>query len=163
MKYYLAGPIDHEKDLGKGWRNKFKTMFDWQYSDIIFFDPVAPYHFTSVTPKISTYIYNINMKALEQADAIIARLVKGQISIGTPIELYHAIEWNMPIFLLTDIEKSIYMSYIMNQSCTVVRDLKSLHKAILQYEMKCKSVCKDEEHELKDIRKYENEEYEIKG
>jgi len=114
MRIYLAGPIDYEQDHGKNWRQEFRCLMhgDKIQRNFVAFDPVAPYYFTRVNEVMAEYIHNINMVALNEADVIVARLLEGQQSIGTPIELYEAKERNLWIILITDMQDSVYMSYI---------------------------------------------------
>jgi nucleoside 2-deoxyribosyltransferase len=117
MRFYLAGPIDFEADKGSGWRDELKGLVDTKIKDvhtreIVLFDPVAPYCFSRVSPDMSAYIHDVNLVALEQASAVVARLMKGQISIGTPIELYVAARMGKPIILITDMDESVYMTYV---------------------------------------------------
>ena len=117
MRFYLAGPIDFEADKGSGWRDELKELVDQKVKDaqtreVVLFDPVAPYCFSRVSPDMSAYIHDVNLVALEQASAVVARLMKGQTSIGTPIELYVAARMCKPIILITDMDESVYMTYI---------------------------------------------------
>ena len=112
MRVYLAGPIDYEKDKGTSWRVEIKGIQVKAGKEYVFFDPVTPYYFTAVTSDVSQYIHDINMVALCEADVVVARLMKGQTSVGTPIELYEAIKRQISIILITDMDDSVYMKYI---------------------------------------------------
>jgi hypothetical protein len=117
MRFYLAGPIDYVEDNGTGWRGELKALVDTkikdaQTRDVVLFDPVVPYCFSRVTPDMATYLHDVNLVALEKASGIVARLMKGQVSVGTPIELYLAARLNKPIILITDMDESVYMTYV---------------------------------------------------
>jgi len=149
MIFYLAGPIDLTSDKGKGWREEFKELCV-QDNNILLFDPVSPYSmFGNIDTKIAEYIYTVNMRSIDYADCIIARMMRGQSSIGTPIELYYAIEHKKPIILITDMEESIYMKYIGSCSRIIVNDVYNAHlemiKMIEEYEH-----CKQKSDELLD-------------
>jgi len=118
MRIYLAGPIDMVVDRGADWRDTLKKNMNGNKS-VVFFDPVVPYHFNGITPSISAYIHDINMFALYESDVVVARIMKDQVSIGTPIELYEAIKKNKPIILITDMDTSVYMNYIGSRSIKV--------------------------------------------
>jgi nucleoside 2-deoxyribosyltransferase len=130
MNIYLAGPIDFEKDKGSDWRNELKELFKERKS-ILLFDPVAPYSFCSVDKSMSNFIYQVNMRAIDYCDVMVARMMRGQVSVGTPIELHYAIDEGVPIILCTDMADSVYMNYIANKSKIVVEDVNGLYKAIL--------------------------------
>ena len=52
------------------------------------------------------------MIALDKADGIIVRIMEGQSSVGTPIELYCAKNSGKPVILMTNMKKSVYIRYL---------------------------------------------------
>lgn len=107
---YLAGPIDYEKDKGKGWKEELLSLCG-NNDNIGFFDPYGPFKFNKTSHKMAKYIHDINMVALNQADILVGSLNRGQTSVGTPIEFYHVLD-KKPMLILTDMGESIYMKYI---------------------------------------------------
>ena len=119
MKFYLAGAIDFAKDNGRGWRQQLKDSFATDKGDIIFFDPVPPYSFSQVTGELSQFVHDVNMFALNQCDAVVAVMMKDVQSVGTPIELYYAMEHHKPIVLVTNMLQSLYITYIAMKSTVI--------------------------------------------
>lgn len=118
----MASPIDYEADKGKGWKEELLFLCKNDRS-IGFYDPFAPYHFNNVDDHIATYIHDINMAALERADGVVCRYMKGQASVGTPIEIYHVMN-DKPIVIITDMLDSVYLRYICTGRCVeIVRDV----------------------------------------
>jgi nucleoside 2-deoxyribosyltransferase len=114
MRYYLAGPVDFNTD-GTDWKGQLK---DWckHHPGIVLFDPDT-FSFGSISQPVSEYIHDINMSAIKHSDAIVARWMKGQISVGTPMELYFGLTIRKPIILITDmIQESVYINYVANKS-----------------------------------------------
>jgi nucleoside 2-deoxyribosyltransferase len=134
MICYLAGPIDYEDDKGASWKSELIDSLKYN-SNIGFYDPYAPFKFNKIDADISKYIFNVNMAAINNADLVVARLNRRQISIGTPIELYYAMENHKKLVVLTDIDASVYMAYIGTRS-KIVRNMSELNDHIL-------SVCGD--------------------
>lgn len=132
MNYYLAGPVDMATDRGIGWRAQLKELCKAN-NDIVFFDPAASFFLNRVRPGVAKYIHDVDMFALDHADAVVARMMKGDISIGTPIEIYRAQEHGKPLILMSDMDESIYVSYI-GRRAVVVRDIHKLYGTILQLE-----------------------------
>jgi len=111
MWWYMAGPIDMEPDKGAGWRDQLKKLCRGP-NDIAFFDPVFPYSFNNLTDDVSQYIHDMNMMALEKAGGIVARIMEGQSTIGTPIEMYEAKMKDKKMILITNMKKSVYIKYL---------------------------------------------------
>jgi len=132
MIYYLAGPIDYEKDKGTSWREELKNFCSVN-KNIAFFDPVTPYKFVGLTPQISEYIFDMNMHAIDHADAVVVRIMKGQASIGTPIEIYYAHIHKKPVILISDMEESVYINYFASK-CIFVCDINEAYREILSLE-----------------------------
>jgi nucleoside 2-deoxyribosyltransferase len=140
MIYYLAGPIDYEKDRGTSWREELKK-FCSNNKEIAFFDPVTPYKFVGITPSIAEYIFDMNMHAIDHADVVVVRMMEGQASIGTPIEIYYAHTHNKPIILITDMDRSVYIQYYASK-CISVKDINEAYREILGLENRQKDLAK---------------------
>ena len=136
MKYYLAGPVDFHKEE-TDWKTKFKKWCK-QHSNIVLFDPDT-FAFGSITKTVSEYIHDVNMSAIDHCDAIIARWMKGQVSVGTPMELYYAYTIRKPIILITDMAAdSVYINFIANKCFSVVSSVDQGYDAILKFEKEIK-------------------------
>ena len=133
MKYYLAGAIDFEKDSGASWRDELKKLCK-SIPRAVFFDPVLPYSFNSITIEAATYIHNINMVALREADCIVARIVKGQTVVGTPIEIYDSVVHHQTIILITDMVESVYIRYMSSKSRAVVGTIQEAYDEMIKFE-----------------------------
>lgn len=126
---YLAGPIDYEKDKGSSWKEDLLKLCEIN-PDIGFFDPFAPFKFKKVNQEMSIYLHDINMAALDRADILVGRLMRGQTSVGTPIEFYHAMH-RKPMIIWTDMEESVYMQYI-GVKAHFVKDMNELYGALIR-------------------------------
>lgn len=131
MIYYLASPIDYCENQG-GWKEDLKSLCKI-HDEILLFDPYAPYTFTKSNKEMAKYIHDMNMLAIMHGNAVVARMMTGQTSIGTPIELYYALKINKPVILITDMEKSVYMQYI-GLHATVVKDVNQAYGKMLELE-----------------------------
>lgn len=122
---YLAGPIDYEEDKGASWKERLLDIHsgDPTASDIGFFDPQAPFKCGTIDKDMAEFIHDVNMKAMEKSDIIVCRFVKGQTSVGTPIELYMGKLTEKPMFIITDMKDSVYMKYISSSPNVEVHDV----------------------------------------
>jgi len=126
---YLAGPIDYESDKGAAWKDALMGLCS-SNDNIGFFDPYSAFKFNNIDKKMAVYIHNINMIALESADIIVGKLMKGQSSIGTPIEFYRTMN-KKPMVIMTDMADSVYMQYIGTQAI-LVDDMHKLYNSLLE-------------------------------
>lgn len=125
---YLAGPIDYEKDRGGSWKKELLDLCS-SNKDIGFFDPRAPFKFNKVDRDIASYIHDVNKEALIKADILVGRLMEKQTSVGTPIEFYHAFNLKLPMVILTDMDKSIYMKHIGTRA-RFVKDIAEMYDSL---------------------------------
>ncbi|KKM15448.1 hypothetical protein LCGC14_1695970 [marine sediment metagenome] len=137
MIWYLCGSIDYAKD-STSWKEEFKALCkNSGLSNILLYDPDT-FAFNKITFEISEYIHDINMAAIDHADGLIARWMSGQISVGSPIELYYAVQHHKKIILITDMaDSSVYMNFIAAHSTVVVEDVNKAYGEILKLEQKC--------------------------
>jgi nucleoside 2-deoxyribosyltransferase len=149
MIYYLAGPIDLvSKEEDKNWKDELKDVCKGIRHNIVFFDPTT-YFFTKLDDATSTYIHDVNMYAIDEADALICRWMTGKISVGTPMELYYAIQRRKHIILITDMaDQSVYINYVSNRG-TVVPDINSAYRAICEFEEN--PTIKEQKRLIKDL------------
>lgn len=140
---YLAGPIDYEKDNGSSWKKELLNIHndDPSGSDIGFFDPFAPFKFVNIDDDIANFIHDVNMKAMEKSDIIVCKLMKGQTSIGTPIELYVGKLTKKPMFIITDMKDSVYMKYVSSSPQVEVHDVENFGSEITKIYPRLKSMA----------------------
>jgi len=132
MNYYLCGPVDFAGG-DKSWKQALKELCK-NHRDILLFDPDT-YTFNVINERISNYIYNVNMGAIDYADALIARWMHGQVAVGTPIELFYAIQHEKAIILITDMaETSVYLNYIASRCHFVTPNLNEVYGELLKLE-----------------------------
>lgn len=132
MWWYLAGPIDHEADKGAGWRDELKKLCRGP-NNIAFFDPVPPYCFNNITDEVSQYIYEMNMLALEKSGGMVVRLMEGQVSVGTPIEMHTAKLSNKKLIVITDMKRSVYIRFL-SQDAKVATNIQEAYEHLLGLE-----------------------------
>jgi nucleoside 2-deoxyribosyltransferase len=126
---YLAGPIDYEKDKGSSWKKELLDLCE-DNKNIGFFDPFAAFKFNKVDQEMAVYVHDVNMIALEKSDILVGRLMRGQASVGTPIEFYQVLN-RKPMLIMTDMAESVYMQYIANHA-TFVDDINKLYGSLLK-------------------------------
>ena len=132
MIYYLAGPIDFVSSK-ESWKDELKRACDGVKYEIVLFDPDT-YFFTKLGKQTSEYIHDVNMFAIERADALVVRWMKGQISVGTPMELYYAVQKGKYLILITDMaDVSVYINFVASFG-VVVPDMHSAFSAMCQFE-----------------------------
>ena len=135
MNVYLAGPIDLVDDKGKGWRDELIELCKGHHT-VLLYSPQTPFSFSRATPDISKFIHDVNMEALNRCDAIVARLMRNQASVGTPIEIYEAVtKLRKPTVVVTDMADSVYMQYIGIYG-HLVKDINEAYGMILKLDKK---------------------------
>jgi len=145
MRCYLAGPVDFHKNE-TDWKTQLK---EWckQHTGIVLFDPDT-FAFGSITQPVSEYIHDVNMSAIRHSDAIVARWMKGQISVGTPMELYYSLTIRKPIILITDMaQESVYINYVANKS-KLVTSVDQAYGEILRFDRECQCEKTDDPEPL---------------
>ena len=129
---YMAGPIDYMEDKGTGWRDELVKLCaespQIAVNDITFFNPYLPYKIGKVTIETAQYVHDVNLAALKKANILVGKLMKGQTSVGTPIEFY-AVMGKIPMIIMTDLEESVYMKYI-GMKATFVKDINEMCLAL---------------------------------
>ena len=129
---YLAGPIDYHPGE-TDWKKTLKSYCQ-KHDNILLFDPDT-YSFGKITRDVSKYIHDVNMEAILKADVVVARMMQGQVSIGTPIELYFALLNRKSIILITDMaDTSVYINYIGHNSRVVVSTVEEAYGQMLSFE-----------------------------
>jgi len=96
---YLAGPIQHSADRGKGWRQRVKEIdgFEW-------IDPLEKYDNTCDESEewSNTKIVEEDLSLIDRSDAILVHWEEVP-TCGTPMELRYAHEWLTPVVAQTTV------------------------------------------------------------
>lgn len=98
-RVYMAGPIQHAGDHGKGWRERVKQRYD----DIEWVDPIDKYDSTDEAAEWeSEKIVEEDIKLINSCDALLVHWEE-VATCGTPMEIRHAFERSMPIVVQTTV------------------------------------------------------------
>lgn len=102
MIVYLAAPIDfNEGSKVNELKDEIKRHFK-QSHDIWLYDPSGAWQAPSgLEPNEG--VHWANLMVLEQADILIAVLVKGVLTVGTVLEIQHAFDCGIPIVVIGDV------------------------------------------------------------
>lgn len=105
-RIYLAGPVQHADDGGRGWRDRIKGEMprgEW-------LDPLDKYDVPAGDVDVSpTEIVESDKAMIDEADAVLARYAHVP-SVGTAMEILHAYERDIPVFVWDDGDDSASMS-----------------------------------------------------
>jgi dUTP pyrophosphatase len=71
-------------------------------------------------PAHNEAIDDLNTMAIHRADALVALLPAGIPTLGTPVEIEHAILLNKPTVVLTDVESSVQLAAWRRQGATIL-------------------------------------------
>lgn len=106
MKVYMAGPIQHAHDDGKGWRQRVKERYDY----IEWLDPFDKYDSTEPEDQIremdevtEEYIVEEDLKLIHDSDAVLVHW-ENVPSVGTPMEIRYAYVNDIPVVLQTTVD-----------------------------------------------------------
>ncbi len=102
MIVYLAGPIDFNTGSKTAEiKDEIKKHFREQEC-VWVYDPANAWSPPSgLLPE--EYVHWANLMVLEQADIVVAVLVKGVLTVGTILEIQHAAEIEIPVVVVGDI------------------------------------------------------------
>lgn len=84
------------------------------------FVPSGAFTVEHPTSAQSEYIDLLNTIALSSADGLVAYLPAGTPTLGTPVEIEYAVNRNMPVLIVTDIEHSIQLDAWARQGAQVI-------------------------------------------
>jgi nucleoside 2-deoxyribosyltransferase len=98
---YMAGPIQHAADKGKGWRARVRENFD----GIEWLDPMDKYDPTKAEKQLrrewtDEQIVEEDKRLIDDCDALLIHYEKVP-SWGTPREQEYAVERDIPVFVQT--------------------------------------------------------------
>lgn len=100
MIVYLAAPIDfaNGKEIAR-----LKAEVKESYKDTAWvYDPSAAWTAPSSLEPDGT-VHDANLAVLSRSDIVIAVLVRGVLTVGTVLEIQHAVDHNIPVVVLGDI------------------------------------------------------------
>ena len=102
MIVYLAGPIDFDSG-SKVTKIKEEIKEHFKKQECVWvYDPAGAWNAPSdLVP--DEFVHWCNLRVLEQADLLVAVLVKQTLTIGTILEIQHAHENETPIVVIGDI------------------------------------------------------------
>jgi nucleoside 2-deoxyribosyltransferase len=99
---YLAAPIDFDEGakVNKA-KNEIKAHFKEQECSWVY-DPAGAWQAPSdLVP--DEFVHWGNLRVLEQADVLVAVLVRGVLTVGTVLEVQHAVDKEIPVIVIGDI------------------------------------------------------------
>lgn len=88
-KVYLAGPVHHTDDMGKGWRRQIEEEWDWH--PIEWVNPVAELEYDP-DKHAAEYVVENDRELLEQCDAVLV----GHTGDPTP-GTWREVEWSISV------------------------------------------------------------------
>lgn len=102
MIVYLAAPIDFDKGSKvTKLKDEIKAHFKGQEC-VWVYDPAGAWQApTNLVP--DEFVHWSNLHTLEQADVLVAVLVKGVLTVGTILEIEHAYDHNIPVIVIGDV------------------------------------------------------------
>jgi len=120
MVIYTAGPIDYNNEK-QSWKDKLKEYILTANPETVFYNPAEAFTVGSVIDNTAVeFVYNVNMNALRESNLVVAYISSKSPSVGTPIEIATAAEFNIPLIIYTDMRKSMYLKYYECQGAVVV-------------------------------------------
>jgi len=102
MIVYLAAPIDFDEGAKvNGVKNEIKAHFKEQECSWVY-DPAGAWQAPEdLMP--DEFVHWANIQVLEQADIVVAVLVRGVLTVGTVLEVQHAHAKEIPVVVVGDI------------------------------------------------------------
>ena len=102
MIVYLAAPIDFDEGAKV---NRIKDEIKKHFKEqecVWVYDPAGAWQAPSdLVP--DEFVHWANLRVLEQADLVVAVLVKGVLTIGTVLEIQHAHDLETPVVVVGDV------------------------------------------------------------
>lgn len=102
MIVYLAAPIDFDKG-SKVTKIKDEIKAHFKEQECVWvYDPAGAWQAPNdLVP--DEFVHWSNLRTLEQADVLIAVLVKGVLTVGTILEIEHAYDHEIPVIVVGDV------------------------------------------------------------
>lgn len=102
MIVYLAAPIDFDKG-SKVTKLKDDIKAHFKEQECVWvYDPAGAWQAPSY-PVPDEFVHWSNLLVLEQADVVVAVLVKGVLTVGTILEIEHAHDSGIPVVVIGDV------------------------------------------------------------
>lgn len=108
MIVYLAGPIDFDgKSAVNDHRHEIKKYFE-RFPRVWVYDPSKAW---KGGPQPDQFVHWANIQVLEQADLLVAILMRNTLTVGTILEIQHARDLGIPVLVVGDVgEHSITLA-----------------------------------------------------
>lgn len=102
MIIYLAAPIDFNKGSKVAQiKKEIKAEFKKQ-EGVWVYDPAGAWQAPNgLLP--DEFVHWSNLHTLEQADLVVAVLVRGVLTVGTILEIQHAVDFDVPVVVVGDV------------------------------------------------------------
>ncbi len=105
MIVYLAGPIDFNKGSDVNEHRYQLTSYFKRWSDVWVYDPSKAWS-GGESPKPDQFVHWANLLVLEQADLLVAVLMRDVLTVGTVLEIQHAVERDIPVIVVGDVSEN---------------------------------------------------------
>lgn len=105
---YLGIAIDKAVKPGVTAEEIIEALNSFSNTPITTFSPANAFNVSGIGEKVDDFIYQINEKALLEADTFLLHYVPGTESWGLPMEVYMAEEKGKPIFIFTWHEDEVF-------------------------------------------------------
>lgn len=100
MIVYLAGPIDFNSNSAVNeHRHQIKEYFK-RFSRVWVYDPSKAW---TGGPTADQFVHWANLQVVEQADLVVAILMRNTLTVGTVLEIQHAREKKIPVLVIGDV------------------------------------------------------------
>ena len=100
MIVYLAGPIDFNANSSiNEHRHQIKEYFK-RFDRVWVYDPSKAW---TGGPRADQFVHWANLQVVEQADLMVAILMRGTLTVGTILEIEHARQRNIPVVVIGDV------------------------------------------------------------
>lgn len=100
MIIYLAGPIDFNKDSDVNEHRYQLHRYLGGMKGVWLYDPSKAW---SGLGQPDPYVHWANLQVLEQADLLVAILMRNVLTVGTVLEIQHATERGIPVLVVGDV------------------------------------------------------------
>lgn len=102
MIVYLAGPIDFNSGSAVNEHRYQLTQYFKRWPDVWVYDPSKAWS-GAENPKPDEFVHWANISVLEQADLLVAVLMRNTLTVGTILEMQHAHDKDIPIMVVGDV------------------------------------------------------------
>lgn len=111
MIVYLAGPIDFNAESAVNeHRHQIKKYFE-RFERAWVYDPSKAW---KGGPKPDQFVHWANLQVLEQADLLVAILMRNTLTVGTILEIQRARELQIPVLVVGDVGEGSISLYALD-------------------------------------------------